>query len=123
MKKVVYLLGLSALLSAPAALAQTTPSTPAPVTTPDSTQLRAYVGRYTIADAPFEAVVITMENGRLVGEAVGQGRAELAPAATPDLFTAVGYDATVQFARDADRRVTRLTLQLQGQAFICEKAR
>jgi hypothetical protein len=120
MKLLVFLLVGFGLLTTPAAFAQTTPTA---TTAPDTAQLRAFVGKYTAEGAPFEAVLITIENGKLMGEAVGQGKAELTPdSKTPDTFGAVGYDASVTFARDADRRVTKLTLRLNDQEFICQKA-
>lgn len=121
MKFLASLLVLVGLSGATTAFGQTAP---APTTTAsDTAQLRTYVGKYTAEGAPFEAVLITLENGKLQGEAVGQGKAELMPdTKAADTFNAVGYDATVTFARDADRRVTKLTLRLQDQEFVCQKA-
>jgi hypothetical protein len=88
----------------------------------DTTLYKDYVGKYAMKDAPFQTVIVTIENGKLMGEAVDQGKGELvADDKVADQFSVPGYDAIVAFVRGADRKVTKVNLTVQGQTFEGEK--
>lgn len=101
-------------------------ATPTAATTvvPDTSQLKQYVGNYAVATGDVKQIIVTMERGRLVGEAVGLGQSSLiADSDTPDAFTVPdpsgGSDtyATVQFGRDTAGKVKKVVLLVQGQRF------
>lgn len=107
-------------------LAALTPLPPAPPRSAgiraDTTLYKEYVGKYAMKDAPFQTVVVTIEGGKLMGEAVDQGKGELVPdEKTADRFSVPGYDALVVFNRDADKKVKKVLLTVQGQTFEGEK--
>jgi len=88
----------------------------------DTTLYKDYVGRYAMKDAPFQTVIVTIEGGKLMGEAVDQGKGELvSDEKTADQFSVPGYDALVVFNRDADKKVKKVLLTVQGQTFEGEK--
>lgn len=111
-----------------ACLGGTALATPRPVpalhagNSADTTLYKDYVGKYAMKDAPFQTVVVTLEGGKLMGEAVDQGKGELVPdEKTADQFSVPGYEALVVFNRDADRKVKKVLLTVQGQTFEGEK--
>lgn len=88
---------------------------------PDTNQLKQYVGNYAVATGDIKQIIVTMERGRLVGEAVGLGQSNMLPDSTlRDAFTIPdpngGSDAyaTVQFGRDAAGKVAKVLLKVQG---------
>jgi hypothetical protein len=94
------------------------------VATPDTSQLKQYVGNYTVATGDIKQIIVTVERGRLVGEAVGLGQSGLLPnPSTPDAFTVPdpngGSDVygSVQFGRDPAGKVSKVVLIVQGQTF------
>lgn len=88
----------------------------------DTSLYKAYVGKYAMKDAPFQTVIVTIEDGKLMGEAVDQGKGELVPdEKTADQFSVPGYDALVVFNRDADNKVKKVLLTVQGQTYEGEK--
>lgn len=88
----------------------------------DTALYRQYVGKYAMRDAPFQTVIVTLEGGKLMGEAVDQGKGELVPdEKNADQFSVPGYDALVVFNRDADKTVKKVLLTVQGQTFEGEK--
>ncbi len=96
-------------------------TTGADVATPDTNQLKQYVGSYTVATGDIRQIIVTLDQGRLVGEAVGLGQSNLLPdPTTRDAFTVPdpngGTDvyATVQFGRDAAGKVSKVLLKVQG---------
>lgn len=123
-------MALGALLTFGTAQAQTNSMSTTGMTTtmttgkaaPDSAQLTQYVGSYTVATGDIKEVIVTIERGKLVGEAVGLGQSSLIPNPnTPDAFTVPdpngGSDvyATVQFGRDTTGKVMKVLLNVQGQ--------
>lgn len=82
----------------------------------DTVALKAYTGRYKMKSDFFDVLLVRLENGKLVGEAVGQGSGGLVPdATTPDLFLVPEHSGSVKFERDATGKVIGLTLTIQGQ--------
>ena len=124
MKRIALLTLLAGLFIATGTMAQTT-STTATTTMSvvvDTTTYRDYVGKYTMTGASFETVIITVENGKLVGEAVGVGKSELvADEKTLDTYKAPEHDVTLVFAREDDKQVKKLKFMVQGQEFTGEK--
>ena len=102
----------------------TTPTTAtvSAVAASDTSQLKQYVGNYTVATGDIKQIIVTVERGKLVGEAVGLGQSSLLPNLTQrDAFTIPdpngGADAygTVQFGRDNADKVAKVILIVQGQ--------
>jgi CubicO group peptidase (beta-lactamase class C family) len=71
-----------------------------------------YVGEYELA--PGFLVVITKEDGKLMGQATGQPKVELYPEAETKFFLKV-VDGQVEFVKDEDGQVTGLILIQGGQ--------
>jgi hypothetical protein len=80
-----------------------------------------YIGKYKVKDAPIEELIITLQDGKLMGEAVGQGSAELAPTAEIDIFSVIGYDGKIEFVRNDNKAVVKIKLTLQGNTMEGEK--
>ncbi|MCY7352180.1 MAG: DUF3471 domain-containing protein [Cytophagaceae bacterium] len=122
MKRIALLTLLAGLLTAAGTMAQTTSTTATMTPAVDTTVYRDYVGKYTMTGASFETVIITVENGKLVGEAVGAGKGELvADEKTPDTYIAPDYDVTITFPRETDKQVKKIKMAMQGQEFTGEK--
>ncbi|MFT4030966.1 MAG: hypothetical protein QM669_00960 [Siphonobacter sp.] len=93
-----------------------------PLILADSTTWQDYVGKYEGSAGVFESLIITIENGQLMADAIGQGKGQLVEDANQaDTFQAPEYDATVQFFRDDSKRVIRYRLSVQGQIFEGKK--
>jgi|GEM_PF-2959986 len=121
MNRIAVLALLTGLLTATGAVAQTTAST-APTTLGDTTAYRAYVGTYKLLDAPVPELIVTLEEGKLMGAAEGQGKREITPdEKTADTFLAPGTDVVLVFARDADRNVKKVTIRTDNEEFGGEK--
>lgn len=82
----------------------------APVPALSTDALRAYAGEYPLM--PSFALTVSERDGKLFGQATGQGAFELTPAAK-DVFEAAAFGIEVRFERGDDDRVTALQL-LQG---------
>ncbi|HYG41277.1 MAG TPA: ThuA domain-containing protein [Cytophagales bacterium] len=81
--------------------------------------LNSYAGTYKMTGLPFEQVVVSVKDGKIIMEAGGQ-TGELTPTATEDTFDADGR-ATIIFTRSEDKKVTGLKLQAMGASFDGEK--
>lgn len=73
------------------------------------------LGNYTVENAPFETIIISWENDKLYGEAVGQGKSMLAATDTPDKYAVADYSGNVMFQRNDSKIVTSLLLSMDGQ--------
>jgi CubicO group peptidase (beta-lactamase class C family) len=80
--------------------------------TVDTTILRQYVGAYQIS--PTFSIVITLDGGRLYGQATGQGKFELFAQKKDSFFLKV-VQAEVEFLRGADDKVEKMILHQNGQ--------
>ncbi len=78
----------------------------------DESVLEEYVGKYELA--PEFILTISMEEGKIYGQATGQGRLELIPLGGDELQTK-GIDAKLQFNRDEEGAVEGLTLHQNGE--------
>jgi len=90
----------------------TAQSAPAPAAL-DTAAVKVYLGKYDTGG--MGNVFVTLEGGKIMGELEGQGKAELAPAKDPDIFTILGMDGTVTFIRDDSKKVVKLQIAVQGQ--------
>jgi len=109
MKKLFVLLFMGMFALTYEASAQT--ATTAPM---DTVAAKELLGKYITKDAPMEAVIVTIQNGKLMGEAVGQGSAELAPTKEVDVYEVVGYDGKIEFIRNENKMVVKMKLIMQG---------
>lgn len=87
----------------------------------DTVAAKAYVGKYKVKEGPFEELIISIQNGKLFGEAVGQGSAELAPTKEADIFEVTGYDGKIEFVRNDAKVVVKAKLSIQGNVIESEK--
>ena len=119
MKKLFVLLFIGLFACTFEVSAQTT-ATPT-IAALDTVAAKSYVGKYKMKDAPFEEIIVTLQNGKLNGEAVGQGSAELAPTKEADIFEVVGYDGKLEFVRNENKVVAKLKLTMQGSTMEGDK--
>lgn len=87
----------------------------------DTVAAKSYVGKYKMKDSPFEEIIVTFKDGKLIGEAVGQGVAELAPTKEIDVFEVVGYDGKLEFVKNETKAVIKLKLTMQGSTMEGDK--
>jgi len=80
--------------------------------TVDTAVLRQYIGGYELA--PGFIITITLENGKLVSQATGQGKAELF-AEKDDFFFLKVVDAQIEFIKGADGKIEKLILYQNGR--------
>lgn len=118
MKKLFVLLFIGLVACTFEVSAQTTASTTIAL---DTVAAKNYVGKYKMKDSPFEEIIVTLKDGKLTGEAVGQGSAPLAPTKDVDVFEVVGYDGKLEFVRDDSKTVKKLKLTMQGSTMEGEK--
>lgn len=85
-------------------------STESPAGASVSAPYQDYVGRYRVENANFEYATITVEEGRLYGQAEGQERSELVPETTPDQFNIPALNVKVRFVRNAQDQVSGLNI-------------
>jgi hypothetical protein len=85
-------------------------TTGSPAGTSVSAPYQDYVGRYRVENADFEYATITIEEGRLYGQAEGQERNELVPETTADQFNVPALNVKVSFVRNAQDQVTGLNI-------------
>jgi CubicO group peptidase (beta-lactamase class C family)/uncharacterized protein YneR len=86
----------------------------------DTTLYDQYVGEYELA--PGFIIIITKEEGRLMGQATGQPKVELYPEEETKFFIKV-FDAQVEFVKSEDGRVTALVLIQGGQRLPGKKVK
>lgn len=87
----------------------------------DTVAAKAYIGKYKVKEGPFEELIISIQNGKLFGEAVGQGSAVLAPTKDTNIFDVIGYDGTIEFVKNDSKIVVKAKLTLQGNVIEAEK--
>lgn len=84
----------------------------------DAAAFDAYVGDYELA--PNFVLTITKEGEKLFGQATGQGKFPLEPV-SENQFAVAAVKAVVSFEKDANGRVTGLTLTQNGRANPAKK--
>ena len=117
MKKLSLLLILGIFAFSFEVSAQTTSNT----ATIDTVAAKTYVGKYKIKEGPFEELIVSIQGGKLFGEAVGQGSAVLASTKEADIFEVVGYDGKIEFVRNDQKIIVKAKLSLQGNIIEAEK--
>ncbi len=80
--------------------------------------LLEYTGTYQVSNAPFEQIIVNIENGKLMGEAVGQGKAALLSTDELNTFEVDGYEAKINFIRDENKIVRSQLLKINGEEII-----
>lgn len=85
----------------------------------DPVDLNQYVGKYKFEGLPFEFITVAVKEGKLTVN-TGSEEGILSPLKDADSFDAAGQ-ATLKFIRDANKKVTRVTLQAQGFDFEGKK--
>ena len=76
--------------------------------------LSDFAGKYRIKNAPIEFILLSVQNGKLIGEVEGQETVELIPLQEKDTFNVANYGAVVLFIRDETNRVKNCKLTIQG---------
>jgi hypothetical protein len=117
MKKLSLLLILGIFAFSFEISAQTTSNTAAI----DTVAAKTYVGKYKIKEGPFEELIVSIQGGKLFGEAVGQGSAVLASTNEADVFEVVGYDGKIEFVRNDQKVIIKAKLTIQGNIIEAEK--
>lgn len=87
----------------------------------DTVAAKVYVGKYKVKEGPFEDLIISIQNGKLFGEAVGQGSAVLEPTKEANIFDVIGYDGTIEFVKNDSKIVIKAKLTMQGNVIEAEK--
>jgi hypothetical protein len=118
MKKLSLLLILSIFAFSFEVSAQTASIPAAPI---DTVAAKAYVGKYKVKEGPFEDLIISIKNGKLFGEAVGQGSAVLESTKEANIFDVIGYDGTIEFVKNDSKIVIKAKLTMQGNVIEAEK--
>jgi hypothetical protein len=113
MKKILCTIITALLLTTGSAIAQTDKA-PAAVPVLDSITVKDFLGKY---DASLGAITVTWEQNKLNCSLEGRGSAEIIPTTTPDVLTIVGYNGTISFLRDEQKKVNRVIIEVQGQTF------
>ncbi|KAA5544876.1 DUF3471 domain-containing protein [Adhaeribacter rhizoryzae] len=85
----------------------------------DPVDLNHYVGKYKFEGLPFEFITIAVKEGKLTVN-TGSEEGILTPLKDADSFDAAGQ-ATLKFIRNAEKKVTGVTLQAQGFDFEGKK--
>lgn len=99
------------------AMEQDEPADPSAVFDPadfEPTDFDDFVGRYALDAAPNFILTFTREGESYYTQATGQQRLEIVPE-SDTTFALVGVQASVDFHREADGSVTRITLNQNGQ--------
>ncbi|WP_198174946.1 DUF3471 domain-containing protein [Spirosoma arboris] len=121
MKKIVFTFACFVSLSAAYAATSTgtIPQITKKTSLADSVNLADYVGKYKMQGLPFDYITIGLKEGKLT-ISTGDQDGTLTPLKEADKFDANGQ-ATLQFVRDADKKVTGMKLDAQGMAFDGKK--
>lgn len=85
------------------------------------TDLKNYLGEYEVEEGPFSTIKVTLEDGKLIGEAVGQGYSELSPSDQADVFNVVDYDGELTFIRNEQKVVASLELSINGSTMSASR--
>lgn len=80
-----------------------------------------YLGTFMFDAAPFNELILTMKDGKLNGNAVGQGEAVMNPTKTADEFSIEGYDGTATYTRNTEGKITGVSLFIQGSEMVGKK--
>jgi CubicO group peptidase (beta-lactamase class C family) len=84
----------------------------------DASVLTDYIGAYQLA--PNFILTVTLEDGKLFGQATGQGKVELQPL-SPVRFKVKDVDAEIEFKKDATGKTESLVLYQAGREMPAKK--
>ncbi len=87
-------------------------------TTVDPKVLESYVGDYELT--PNLVLNVTIDNGKLMGQATGQSKVQLYPSSETEFFLKA-IDAQVTFVKDQQGKVTHLILHQNGRNMDAKK--
>lgn len=76
--------------------------------------LSDYVGTYKFQGAPFNKIVVTLEDGSLVADAEGVGKGKISASDAKDVFGEPNYQAILKFVRDGAGNVAKLSVKADG---------
>lgn len=121
MKKFVLTLACVASMSAVYASSSVT-ATPATqiVQSAEAADLNEYAGKYKFEGLPFEFITVSVKDGKLMIN-TGTDEGELTPVKDATDKYDAGGQATLTFVRDANKKVSGLTLEAQGFSFEGKK--
>jgi hypothetical protein len=119
MKKLIFTIACLISFSAVYAAAPQVPASANLVRVADPVDLAQYVGKYKMEGLPFEYITIAVKEGKLIIN-TGSEEGALTPLKDEDSFDADGR-ATFKFTRNADKKVTGVTLEAQGNFFAGKK--
>ena len=86
-----------------------------------SKKLGDYSGKFKMAGAPFESLVVTVEGESLMADAPGVGKGEIFKTDQADTFKEPNNDALIVFKRNDAGVVVELVIQVQGSELIGKK--
>ena len=86
------------------------------VTFAQNNNLGEYTGSFKFSAAPFEKIIITLEDGVLVADAEGVGKGEISATDVKDEFSEPNNQALLKFIRDANGNITKLEVNAQGMS-------
>ncbi|MDX2067397.1 MAG: hypothetical protein SFV55_03165 [Haliscomenobacter sp.] len=96
------------------------PTTSVPATTAlDSLGAKELLGKYDTGG--MGTIIVSWEQGKVIGTLEGQGSAELKPTNTPDVLSIVGYEGTATFIRDEQKKVIKVRMEVKGQVIEAAK--
>ncbi|GEO06372.1 hypothetical protein AAE02nite_40360 [Adhaeribacter aerolatus] len=78
-------------------------------------ELEAFTGKYKMTGLPFEFIEVTFKDGALRMNA-GGNEGDLTPAAAAGVFSGAN-DSVISFGRNADQKISTLSLKVQGMNF------
>jgi Domain of unknown function (DUF3471) len=121
MKKVFFALACLASFSAAEAAAPkvSAAALAGVVHAADSVDLKEYAGKYKFEGLPFEYITVAVKDGKLTIN-TGTDEGALTPLKDADSFDASGQ-ATFRFTRNAEKKITGVTLEAQGNYFDGKK--
>lgn len=86
-----------------------------------SKKLGDYSGKFKMAGAPFESLVVTVEGESLMADAPGVGKGEIFKTDQADAFKEPNNDALIVFKRNDAGVVVELVIQVQGSELLGKK--
>lgn len=86
------------------------------VTFAQNNNLGEYTGSFKFSAAPFEKIIITLEDGVLVADAEGVGKGKISATDVKDEFSEPNNQALLKFIRDANGNITKLEVNAQGMS-------
>lgn len=80
--------------------------------------LSDYTGTFKFSAAPFEKIVVTLEEGVLIADAEGVGTGKISATDVKDEFSEPNNQALLKFIRDEKGNITKLEVNAQGMSLV-----